>query len=332
MRSAGESRVFKLLAVVVFITILMSGCSPEKQFRILNFLFDGVPNPNRQTEVVVTVDSLNNVVEVVKVVKPEYFMHKPYEEDNCKSCHAEGFSNALLKPLPELCFTCHDNFNEKYKILHGPVGSGNCMSCHDQHMTKFSKLLTRDGQDVCFYCHSPVAIKKNKMHEKIEDKSCTTCHNPHGGENTGLLTGASCYSCHENFNSKFNHLHGPVAVESCTTCHDSHTSKQPKYLVKEGQQLCFSCHNSELVFDNPVHKKNKKANCTQCHNPHGGGDRFILVQSLMPLKTLEVEQPANVIHATDTIKELKDTVIVRQDTLQQNELLPAVEPDTLQKQ
>lgn len=277
MKLPAKRTISIFLAVGVFITVFIFGCTSEKQYRVLSFFFDGVPNPNQSTEALINQDNcVDSTASVKKDIKPEYFLHKPYEEEKCKSCHAEGFSNALIKPMPELCYSCHEDFRSKYPILHGPVASGNCTMCHNQHMAKFEKLLDRCGQQICLNCHESNEILKNKMHEQIANRNCTECHSPHGGNNSGMLKPGSCFNCHNNFDSKFKFLHGPVASGNCTACHDSHASKSRKLLIRDSQQLCYACHDAEQILKNVAHKKIKKNNCTECHNPHGGEDRLLL--------------------------------------------------------
>lgn len=306
---------YRLWLIVLLALGGIVSCAPEKQYHILSFFFDGVPDPN--AKVVSTSDSsaVDTTAVVASNVKPEFIEHKPYAEEKCKSCHQEGFSTALIKPVPVLCFSCHEDFSQKSKILHGPVAAGACLTCHDQHMTKYEKLLTRPGQEVCLYCHNSVDIRKNKMHEKIEDKACTECHDPHGGENSGFLNQTSCYQCHEDFNSKFSLLHGPVASGNCSICHSSHASKTPKFLSRVSQQVCLYCHDQEMVFATEAHKKVRKNNCTTCHNPHGGEDQNFLVQALIPVKKKILElKPENEIKM-DSLPEIKDENNSQNDTI-----------------
>lgn len=271
-----------LLLGFIFIVFLIS-CTSERKFKVLSFFFDGVPDPNAK-DIVAEIrgkDSLANIaiaLPKLKQDKPEFYFHKPYEEEKCISCHQEGFSNRLLKPLPELCYTCHQDFNSKYKVLHGPVASGYCTACHDHHMAKLDKLLLRPGQDLCLSCHESRQIFQNSKHEKIGSENCIDCHNPHGGENLSFLNSNSCYSCHDDFTKKYTFLHGPVATGNCNVCHESHSSKAEKLLIRESQDLCFYCHNSQEVLASVSHANIKKSNCMDCHNPHGGYDRYGLKQ------------------------------------------------------
>ncbi|MCX6294903.1 MAG: hypothetical protein NTX97_02365 [Bacteroidetes bacterium] len=173
--------------------MLIIRCTPEKKFHTLSTFFDGVPDSTKKTEVIVaSQNAQNNDTSVIAlVVAPkvptEGSIHKPFAEEKCTSCHAAGFSNSLILPPSLLCYTCHEDFSKKYKVLHGPVASGNCLMCHNQHESKYNRLLLRKGQDLCLFCHQAKQVLSNAKHKTIGDKNCTECHNPHGGEDRFVL-------------------------------------------------------------------------------------------------------------------------------------------------
>lgn len=319
MKSFDKKYFFTFLFFIVTISIFFVECTPEKKFKILSVFFDGVPDPNKKKEVEVETTQDWGVIAKRTDVnsKPDFYEHPPFAEEKCRSCHAEGFSNALIKPPAELCYTCHEDFNSKYQMLHGPVASGNCLMCHGHHKAKFEKILEREGQQLCLFCHNSEDILKNKKHATIGTKNCTECHNPHGGDNRGMLKPETCYKCHDDFNNKYNFLHGPVSSGNCTACHGSHSSETPKLLVREKQQLCLFCHNIEQVFNNIAHKKVKKNNCTECHNPHGGEDRSILLESIRPYTTKVKLQTKS-----DSVLHLNQDTIIRKDSA----FTPSIDP------
>lgn len=291
MRNANKKKIVSLLLLSLVVSVTIVRCTSEKRFKVLSFIFDGVPDPSKKaTNDSIALSNSTSSSDTLKknisnTVIPESYMHKPYEEHKCTSCHSGEFSNELIKPVPDLCYTCHEDFSTKYQLLHGPVASGYCTACHNQHEGKFPKMLMLSGQDLCLNCHESKQVFKNKKHENIGSKNCTECHNPHGGESRAFLKSGTCYSCHENFSTKYNFVHGPVVSGNCTACHDSHSSKQPKLLLREAQQLCLYCHSEEPLYKNKAHKEARNKNCTECHNPHGGEDRFILVDAIRPNKT-----------------------------------------------
>ena len=282
MKCLHKKGIIRVLWFILFTAVLTTGCTPEKRYQVISFFFDGVPDPNKKNEEGQEIAQTDTSQRANVITKQESYLHKPFQEEKCKSCHEEGFSNALKKQIPDLCYSCHENFASKFNSLHGPVASGACQQCHDPHESRYEKLLIRTSRDICFNCHESGMVLKNPIHEKIGDQNCTECHNPHGGGNNGFLLGGTCYKCHGDFNSAYSRLHGPVASSSCEACHDSHSSGSAKHLLRESQKLCFFCHNSELVLKSAAHKKIKANKCTSCHNPHGGDDPYFLLQSLVP--------------------------------------------------
>ncbi|MFZ4399136.1 MAG: cytochrome c3 family protein [Bacteroidales bacterium] len=113
--------------------------------------------------------------------------HLPYQDKTCESCHDQNKMGKLNQEMPELCYQCHDNFSYKYKVLHGPVGGGQCTACHSPHSSVNSNLLLRKGQELCLYCHISKQIMETETHRDIGETDCTDCHNPHGGEDRYVL-------------------------------------------------------------------------------------------------------------------------------------------------
>ena len=161
---------------------LVYGCVTEKNYKMLSFFFDGVPEPGK----VMTTDTLGRAgskdqakTEVRGVV------HGPYAARLCKACHEAGTSNNLILPIDQLCANCH-NIRLDKKWIHGPVVSGGCRVCHMPHSSRFGFLLVADSKDFCFYCHNRADVFKNPVHQG-SDSSCTTCHDAHMSDTKYLL-------------------------------------------------------------------------------------------------------------------------------------------------
>jgi predicted CXXCH cytochrome family protein len=268
----------KNIAYSLIAITIISSCVTKRNYKSLSFFFDGVPDPSVKEKVEIShIDSSAQTVEIdSSITKPIVFKHFPYAENDCNSCHDKKFLGAYVEPLPALCYQCHENFNESYNSLHGPVKGGYCTSCHDPHQSKISALLLEEGQQLCFRCHETSVISPGNFHSDIGEKSCIDCHNPHGGGNNNYLVEGSCLNCHDNFNQKYDYLHGPVALGYCNTCHDSHNSGKENLLLRAGQKLCTSCHDIITVLQNEIHDDIDNLSCLECHNAHGGEDRFIL--------------------------------------------------------
>jgi predicted CXXCH cytochrome family protein len=264
------------------ITLVVSGfiiisCTPQEKYRVLSFFFDGVPEPISE-HLTISLDSISNndgvnATAALRDEKPTQYIHEPYQD--CESCHTPSSMGSLRKKQPMLCYDCHDNFNESYNKLHGPVQGGYCTSCHNPHKSKIQNLLVEKGAKLCYQCHESSVIGQSNMHADIGETNCINCHNPHGGVNKNYMVAGSCLNCHDNFNKKYTHVHGPVAGGFCSTCHSSHVSGTDNLLLRTGQDLCTYCHDKSLVLKNENHEGLEDMSCMECHNPHGGEDRFI---------------------------------------------------------
>ncbi|NPA36920.1 MAG: hypothetical protein GXO47_08740 [Chlorobi bacterium] len=156
----------------------------------MRFFFDGVPVIDTGCVTVVT-DTISSTDSVYTfLVDPHEivnYYHVPYKEKLCDACHVQSYMGDLTEKQPALCYQCHEDFADKYKVLHGPVAGGYCTSCHSPHFAKDSTLLIRKGQDLCLYCHKPGVSYDAEIHDGIEDAACTECHNPHGGDSKELF-------------------------------------------------------------------------------------------------------------------------------------------------
>jgi predicted CXXCH cytochrome family protein len=174
--------------IMGILLILLSGCSSTQNYKTLSFFFDGVPKTDieltdQKLDSLARADSTALVQNMVSVQKPLMNYHSPYQEKDCASCHDQSTMGKFVSPQPELCYQCHDDFKNTYKVLHGPVAGGQCTACHNPHQSENENLLTRTGRSLCLYCHELNLIMSLEEHKEIQDANCTDCHNPHGGEN-----------------------------------------------------------------------------------------------------------------------------------------------------
>lgn len=182
--------LISLTRILIILAAFVIGCSPKSNYNTLSKFFDGVPNPYiadsiRIADSLALAQQLDN--QYLGQVEPEYNYHPPYLGKECASCHDQKQMGKLSQPMPGLCYTCHEDYNNQYKVLHGPVDAGFCTECHNPHMQINEKLLIRTGQDLCLSCHSAKAVFKNEVHLDIDDADCTDCHNPHGGDDRFIL-------------------------------------------------------------------------------------------------------------------------------------------------
>jgi predicted CXXCH cytochrome family protein len=174
--------------VVVILMTLLNSCSSTNSYKTLSFFFDGVPKPDiektsQKLDSLASADSTSLSQNIILAQKPLVNYHPPFQEKECASCHDQSAMGKFINPQPELCYQCHDDFKNTYKVLHGPVAGGQCTACHNPHQSENENLLTRTGQSLCLYCHESNLVMALEEHKEIQDANCTDCHNPHGGEN-----------------------------------------------------------------------------------------------------------------------------------------------------
>jgi predicted CXXCH cytochrome family protein len=203
---------FILLAVCVLVA---QGCDKYTNYKILTFLFTGVPHPEKQTDLLTMkkqtiakdTDGDDQVVNISST-------HGPYAAGQCFLCHelntmaalkkgakgeGEGASmrfdsnlpGRLLSPIEKLCLECHPTKSMESAFsqnlwIHGPVSTGTCIACHNPHSTQYRYMLRKgNSNEMCTICHAPGFISQSEDH--IEGKDCISCHNAHLGKNRFLL-------------------------------------------------------------------------------------------------------------------------------------------------
>lgn len=110
-----KNRILFLYSTAV---VILFSCSSSTKHQILSTFFDGVPDPNAKPKAIVDslkADSLANIKnENYKTVNEVKFVfHPPYKNRLCKDCHNLERSNQLTKPIPDLCYKCHEKFSKK---------------------------------------------------------------------------------------------------------------------------------------------------------------------------------------------------------------------------
>lgn len=106
------------------------------------------------------------------------FIHGPIEAGLCGACHdSHGSQNEsqLLKPINELCISCHGHVATQSHILNIPKGGGHPLSAKQNPAQKGS------GREMsCISCHDPHGgMVRNFFVNNNEDRMvlCQMCHN-----------------------------------------------------------------------------------------------------------------------------------------------------------
>lgn len=216
----------------------------------------------------------------------EAHVHGPVAVGACTVCHDPHQSDepfGLLKPLTELCLSCHESFAaglNSAPVVHPPVRFETCTSCHKPHQSQHLFLLKEKMPDLCVTCHdeiSSAALESKYPHQALlSKKGCGQCHSTHFSERENLLPVEQkdlCLDCHrrdaklrpkglvglDGDLSDNESVHGPIRDGKCSACHDPHGSDFPKLLsdsypemfyapYKDGiYGFCLQCHEQNLL-------------------------------------------------------------------------------------
>jgi predicted CXXCH cytochrome family protein len=165
--------------------VVLLGCkATEKNYKVLSFFFDGVPDPNAPVLSEEEEASARGMAPVVNA-----YIHKPYKEGKCSECHssAGGEYQDFDKLTSSICLKCHQNETTKFAVMHGPVSTGECMMCHAPHESAIPGMLKEAAPSVCVKCHIPELLSPDPPEHTMADKSCLDCHVAHGSDKHGLL-------------------------------------------------------------------------------------------------------------------------------------------------
>lgn len=187
------------------------------------------------------------------------FLHNPFEEGKCKTCHVSG-SKKLNDNSTALCLKCHEKtletFTKPKNHLFAGKGGNFCLNCHSAHGGSKKSMLKDRDHAVCYSCHMDskhIANESRFVHPEI--KNCTKCHVAHGGEDTFMLkdggTGTcSTTECHAS-QGAFTHPVGEGVIDprtnremDCATCHAvMGSSFKPILRGEKNRGLCIECHD-----------------------------------------------------------------------------------------
>lgn len=187
--------------LMLLLTLVISGCSPETRHQVLTVFFTGVPPLGGDAELNGE-DGGGTVARRAFPVRYERggFVHGPYAARECGTCHemvppprageksTRIVVGQFVRERQEMCIACHteksaDRARADGLWLHGPTSS--CLGCHHPHASPDPALLRRDAGELCLSCHSEGLIHSAEQHEGLT--ACMDCHNPHLGQDAMML-------------------------------------------------------------------------------------------------------------------------------------------------
>ncbi len=239
---------------------------------------------------------------VIDLSKKE--VHPALEVGECLDCHAphaSPWAKQLRKPLPALCYGCHDRKDTERQV-HGAVALGRCSACHDPHSSANDRLLRAERPaDLCFRCHADDVTGRRHVHTPVAMGECLLCHQPHGSKNAKNLeqpVPALCLECHNGIADRKN-VHPAITRFGCTACHDPHGSRNDFQLLATGNELCLKCHpkitgdHVFIAFDGRSHPLSGKPDpshpgqmlgCLSCHSPHSSDNPRLFLKGTQKME------------------------------------------------
>jgi predicted CXXCH cytochrome family protein len=179
--------------------VMVVGCNRETRYKILTFFFEGVPPLDSDSQAVETktttaVDkSPQSAVAKEKPISRILKQKRSSRHDpvgDCSKCHIGAMGSGqrqLLKPLPDLCYSCHTDYHAGDGYLHGPIMVGECVFCHDPHRSKYVHLQKAPQPKLCYQCHLHENMVTIANHTEMQETICTDCHDPHVSSMRKLL-------------------------------------------------------------------------------------------------------------------------------------------------
>jgi predicted CXXCH cytochrome family protein len=244
------------------LALLASGCTPMTRHAVLSKLVDGIPpyvSPDERARLESEatlhagrgVDKASRHERRARVKRFSFFLHDPFEAEDCLDCHGEAagarslpsqrVSSApsrrvklatgegfLRMEVTALCFECHDEFSPESTprdelSLHGPVASGWCVTCHDPHKSRNPSLLRyAPAARLCLQCH-----KRSEFAASSETHIAKT---PEEAYTVAARRRRSPNRIAERIADEEQSL--PPVVKDCTRCHDPHRGRD-HFLLRE---------------------------------------------------------------------------------------------------
>ena len=178
------------LVLLTLLAVLVVSCDEAARYEAMTFFFDGVELPESQRPAGGIFDP-NSPDLVQEPVGPTWYVHEPRKD--CTTCHGKRGQRRsrarafLVSPVPQLCYSCHEDHVVKGPNVHGPVAVGQCLFCHNPHKSQVKYLLKGPVPELCYLCHDEEAAESIPAHFVRELSACTDCHYPHASLERPLL-------------------------------------------------------------------------------------------------------------------------------------------------
>jgi len=179
--------------ILIIFAIGIPACSDKAtRHRVLQFFFDGVPEPGAVTQIGYAPNTRSG--QRPFSAPPERtlpdvvaYSHTPYSTGDCGGCHDPN-SGGLTRTAKEgLCRSCHPDVPGGARYVHGPVAVDACLFCHHPHGSMHPGILNAAATTLCLRCHDRADLTEGSHHENLDTVTCTQCHDAHAGNDRFFL-------------------------------------------------------------------------------------------------------------------------------------------------
>lgn len=189
MRTQRRHRFNDYLLFSIIMLGMLAACAPYTRYRVLSFIFDGVPHPDATNgypgpitqpvsefqQAIAGVPKLPPKVQPPKIVS----VHKPVADRQCSQCHDMSTGSLDVIPDDQLCDKCHKEQRIQEGWDHGPINLGTCVPCHKPHDSIHEHLLDQPVPELCLSCHTEMEERHPEYHMVENFNDCVACHDPH---------------------------------------------------------------------------------------------------------------------------------------------------------
>ena len=168
--------------LLIALTVSVIGCGSARRREVWSLFFDCVPGQEAAQQVFLDDEDHERFV-LTELDRRQMKRSKHKGFAACDTCHVKVRSftkQTFRKPMPDMCYDCHGDYNTQGRYVHGPTAVGECTICHNPHSSDYIGLLRLPQPKLCEECHDAEDyFVTSESHPDSSGKLCTECHDPH---------------------------------------------------------------------------------------------------------------------------------------------------------